>query len=276
MKPPTARVIEHNLSTAMEWQAYSSHRETVTRLLLEAAGDPVGMSLCLVGAGNCNDVDLVRLRERFGEIHLVDLDESAMRRAVARQLGVNRAARSNIVIHGAVDVAGVLEALARPVDPVELAAIATGASPHVGGAPFDVVASLCVVTQIIDSVVTALGTDDPAINGAVTAVRNRHLAILGELARPEGRVVFVTDFVSADTAPDILEPGAAGLDLMKRHIADRNFITGTNPVAIEQVCRGEPAVPLDVESFVTPWIWDLGRRSYLAYALVMRPSPRTD
>ncbi len=40
--------------------------------------------LCLLGAGNANDVDLNALAARFGEIHLVDIDPDAVARAVAR------------------------------------------------------------------------------------------------------------------------------------------------------------------------------------------------
>ncbi|MFT5326875.1 MAG: hypothetical protein ACI8P0_004758, partial [Planctomycetaceae bacterium] len=61
------------------WHRYARHRERVTELLLGTVSDTSlecdstrTRRLCLLGAGNCNDVDLKRLAETFDEIHLVD------------------------------------------------------------------------------------------------------------------------------------------------------------------------------------------------------------
>ena len=42
-------------------------------LLLRLGGDG-SRRLCVLGAGNCNDLDLVRLARSFAQVHLVDLD----------------------------------------------------------------------------------------------------------------------------------------------------------------------------------------------------------
>lgn len=225
-------------------------------------------TLCILGAGNCNDVDLARLATLFEDVHLVDLDESAMRRGVSRQLdGSVPPVRQSVHVHPPCDLSGILPMLGN-ADPDEVAQAAASADFAVDGQPFDVVASLCVMTQLIDAVVTAYGRDHRWLDTAVLAVRNRHLGLIGELTRTGGSGVLVTDFVSSDTAPDILLPGIDGVSVMRSLLMDRNFTTGTNPAAIEEVCRTEAAVRLEVQRFETPWVWNLGNRAYLTYALV--------
>src|SRR5690349_17998645 len=71
-----------NRETSPSWQAFAAHRQQLTRLL---AGRATGLRLCVLGAGNANDLDIEQLRSRFSEITLVDLDAEALARATARQ-----------------------------------------------------------------------------------------------------------------------------------------------------------------------------------------------
>jgi hypothetical protein len=68
-----------NRDTADSWHRYSEHRARVTALA------PGGDSCAVLGAGNCNDLDLDALTGRYREIHLIDLDAEALERARARQ-----------------------------------------------------------------------------------------------------------------------------------------------------------------------------------------------
>src|SRR6187399_585339 len=56
-------------------ELYAPHRERVMALIPE---QPAGGTLCVLGAGRCDDLDLPRLARRFTRIHLVDLDGKAM------------------------------------------------------------------------------------------------------------------------------------------------------------------------------------------------------
>src|SRR4051812_14797742 len=87
------------------WQDFASHRTRQTELALQAGGG----RLAVLGAGNCNDLDLPALAERFREIHLVDLDREALERALGRQPPEVQQA---LVLHAPVDVTGALEKLA--------------------------------------------------------------------------------------------------------------------------------------------------------------------
>jgi hypothetical protein len=57
-----------NKSSAAAWEPFTSHREKVTALL---TGSAAGGRLCVLGAGNCNDLDLARLLLAYAEITLV-------------------------------------------------------------------------------------------------------------------------------------------------------------------------------------------------------------
>src|SRR5262245_33792508 len=90
------------------WELYGGHRERVTQAVLDLGRG--GGRLCLLGAGNCNDVDLDRLAAAYREIHLVDIDAAAVARAVGRQAP---AVRARLFAHAPVDLTGILSSLDR-------------------------------------------------------------------------------------------------------------------------------------------------------------------
>ena len=119
MAPPKssasfARVAEMhgqgNRRSKDDWELYRRHRERLTRTIdgvgqAVGPGAPPGGRLCLLGAGNCNDVQLDALAQRFGTIHLVDIDGAALDRARARQ---QPEVRARLVLHPGVDLTGLL------------------------------------------------------------------------------------------------------------------------------------------------------------------------
>src|SRR4051794_3659601 len=96
-----AQAEKHRLSPDV-WHLYAPQRERVMALVPRR---PAGGSLCVFGAGKCDDLDLPELTERFARVHLVDLDGEAMERARDRQPARVREA---IVLHGGVDLSGLL------------------------------------------------------------------------------------------------------------------------------------------------------------------------
>jgi hypothetical protein len=83
----------NNAETRTNYKIYTNHREHSTSLILSQGQNG---RLLIVGAGNCNDVDLVRLSRQFSEIHLLDIDEDALSHGIKQQLGSKK---SNITIH---------------------------------------------------------------------------------------------------------------------------------------------------------------------------------
>ncbi|MGH2722202.1 MAG: hypothetical protein ACRDJO_11480 [Actinomycetota bacterium] len=232
-----------NLATAGAWSVFASHRAHLWSVVVGAARAlPDPQRLCLLGAGNVNDVDLRKALTVFEEVHLVDLDAEAMRGALVRQ-GLEGDGR--IVLRAGIDFR----------------------TARFDGESFAVVVSCCVLSQIIDGVVRELGPEDPRTMGVVLAERDGHLANLVALTAPGGAAVLVTDFVSSDTAPglsnrsDLREEHVAGL------VAAGNFFTGCNPYVLQRALQALPTVA--AVAAASPWVWRIGLdRSYAVAALV--------
>jgi len=267
-----------------DWERYAAHRRHVTERLLDIAVGAAGTTptarvqqLCLLGAGNANDVDLPRLLERFERLLLVDLDADALQSGVARQ----RLEAEPRVATRALDVTGNADLLtqlspALPLDDLRLRACreqtAAGPPGELGG-PFDVVASLCLMTQLIDSVLLTLGERHPAAIDLLMGIRNQHLRQLIELTRPGGTALLVTDVVSSASHPPLAHATEAELPgLVARLINERNFFTGANPFALRAFFQTDSRIAPWVEhvELTNPWLWDFGPRVYAVCALVVR------
>src|SRR5271155_2717787 len=86
------------------WEAFGHHRHVITQLLVSAI--PWSGRLCVLGAGNSNDLDLGVLRAAYHEVHLVDLDPYALAHGVKHQDCEGAPA---VFRHGGMDVTGVLD-----------------------------------------------------------------------------------------------------------------------------------------------------------------------
>jgi hypothetical protein len=246
------------------------------RVVEEACGES-GKTLCVLGPGNGNDIELTRLAQEFEKIMLVDLDEAALARAVAR-LDEDRAGRVERISQ--VDLSGILPVLEswvrhrNPPDAEITAVVRTAMAarrPEVG--TFDVVASTCMLTQLIDSVYMALQTEHPRCVELVMAVRNRHLEIILELLNPGGVGVLVTDFVATETAPELAQLDELLLpQVAAKWIEERNFFTGANPFAIRDYYnRSRGPGPCATNAQVKgPWRWDIGAKQLAVCAVTFR------
>lgn len=269
-----------NRSTRGHWDWFASHRRQLETLLLPPGVARGGGRLCVLGAGNCNDLHLPTLADTFGEVHLVDIDAAAIEGAVRRQ-GVE--CSPAVRLHGGVDLTGVADVLsswraARP----DLAAIdaclqwlsAPPPADFLGGAAFDVVLSPCVLSQLIRSVAGAVGDGHPRFPQLLVALRRRHLWTLAGLLAPGGTAILACDLVSTETLPELRRADELALQgLMDKSLNDRNFFTGLSPSAVEGALRDDPHLAGKVERVTRtrPWLWHLGpRRAYLVYALHFR------
>ncbi len=164
-----------NLQADDTWGLYASHRERVTRLLLDARA-PSAERLCLLGAGNLNDIDLSALLSAFREIVLIDVDVAALQRGLVKQ-GVGGDERIRLL--APIDVTGVFAELSAIGDGqragaelIERCLRTLGQTPSLGiGSLCGVVASVGLVTQLIDAVVRSVGESHPQFWEIVSAVR---------------------------------------------------------------------------------------------------------
>jgi hypothetical protein len=270
--------IRRNALSADCWQLYAGHRRSVTELLTGAPVVSSTPTLCVLGAGNCNDLDLRQLVTRFSNLHLVDLDGDSLDRGVARQ---NLDSASVIHVHGGVDLTGLIsqmdrwkslgsapeqqvrQCLQQPVSPIpaSLAGL-TGT--------MDVVASVCVLSQLVDSVVSVLGQTHPCFLDMVFFLRREHLRLMLDLLRNGGQGVLITDFVSSDTCPELAHVPPDRLpSLCIELIRQENFFTGLNPFAILNLLREDPVFQDQISDLELspPWCWRYVTRTYAVAAV---------
>lgn len=283
------------------WELYRTHRERLTRTI-DAVGERVGVqpgsasSLVLLGAGNCNDVELPALAARFHEIHLVDIDATAIERA--RQLQPPAIAE-RIVTHGGVELTGLLHRLdrwkSRPPDAAALEqAVAEGAAAIAARLPMgraDVAVSCCLMSQLGWSLDAAVSDDRarPGERGGAaagdgdheTGVELRvatiavHLRTLAGLCRGGGAALLASDIVSSDLYPlDELPEDIDLKALAAELIAQQQVVyAGANPLLVSRTLRRDAVArdafaPLEV---LDPWLWT-GQfdRIYLVYPQLLR------
>jgi hypothetical protein len=266
-----AAVRESNRQLQDGWERYTPHRERVTAVLSEYAGP--GASLCILGAGNLNDVRLDHLLSSFAKIHLVDLDVDSVTSALMRQ---RLNSRSGLCVHGPIDLSGILDRLptrasGAPAVTHDLVGMLVGNRCAVAGQPFDVTASTGVLTQLIQSVADAALAPDDLVRVSL-ALRDKHLADLVHLTRPGGALVLVSDVVSTYTAPELSEAAAHDLErLLSVCIAAKNFFTGTNPYRILDLLQTSFRDSVTDIRLVDPWLWAVAPdRQHLTYAIVAR------
>lgn len=264
---------DHNVQTAGGWEHFSEHRQRVARLLLQPATQWGAGRLCVLGAGNCNDLDLAALTSAYDEVHLIDVDELALRQGLASQ---RLPQLDRIHPHG-FELTGILDQLAgwspqSPPSPDEVDQTIKAAldAPAPLSIKFSHVASVCLLSQLIHSVVHSVGETHPRFVELMSAVRLRHLRLLGEISAPGGRVTLVTDVVSSDTCPGIASASQEQLPaIVRQAIEQRNFFHGTNPAVLAQtLCSDDTLISLARDlQFFPPWRWNLGPRTYAVYGI---------
>lgn len=272
--------IDSNQGSADAWTVFAEHRRRVAEIILDSA--PASQSrLCVLGAGNCNDLDLKKLTERFAEVHLIDLDGVALEAGVGRQ-GV--ADRTTLICHGGIDLTGMLDAISnwspesRIDDPILQRCIEEPAKTVEAVVPgqFEVVASTCVLSQLIGAVVHSAGERHSRFLELVQAVRLGHLRLLAKLVAPGGVVAFISDFVSSDSFPTLTTIDDESLSgAIAQLIRDRNFFHGMNPNILVSLFRDDAVLR---EAFselkvLPPWRWNLGRRQYAVFGIKLWAKP---
>ncbi len=271
-----------NRNSENRWDSFASHRAEVMRLLTTTGPGPGGR-VVILGAGNCNDLDLPALLQRFAEVHLVDVDEGALGKAPQRQ-GIDPAAQPNLFLHAPLDVTGALPRLAewgkRPADDpafagTALESLATACVDEVKAAlpgSFDVVVSACILSQLMHTLRLALGERHGALADVAHTMAVAHLRALLGLTAPGGTALLITDTAASTTYPLVElwndQPPEALLDQLER--AD-NLLSGTGPSYLRRLLLRDPVTrPLLAGSprVVTPWLWNLGDDvTLMAYAL---------
>ena len=263
----TDRQILQNETTSNHWALFHSHREEVSRLITLTRPCP-SARLCVLGAGNCNDLDLAHLERSFSEIHLVDLDSEALLTGTARQSMV-RPSRLNL--HGGIDVTGVFETMStlRPgqvsqegVNRYLRKALDFEGLSFLGS--FDTVISTCLLTQLFDSVAFLSGSHHLP-SDLSRALRLRHLQLLAELLSPGGVGILVTDVASSDIVPSMADVSLKALPVLMDQLSRRgSMFSGTHPWEVRSLLEEHPLLKSLVHQVqvADPWLWQLTPRRF--------------
>jgi hypothetical protein len=262
-----------NRSALPHFDTFSGHREHLTALALR--GVTPGARLCVLGAGNCHDLDLAKLTEAYGEVHLVDVDEAALAAAWARQKG---RVRRKIFRHAPLDLSGLVDHLDRwadgRVDPAEIMdhpiRVCDAIMARLPG-PFDVVLSACLLTQVQWAVLNVLSDTHPLFEAVREISSLTHLRLLAALTAPGGRALLATDIVSnVDRALENRVEGRDLRDVLAEIVAGGEAIYVADPRHLAWLTTVDPMLarsttmspPLDA------WLWQNGpRRVFLVYAV---------
>lgn len=262
-----------NQASRPNWELGAGHRETLTRHLTGLAGNKKGR-LCVLGAGNCNDIDLKRLLQDYSEIHLVDLDQHALEYGVQSQavtdgapvflhvcdltsVGPDLAALKATNGQAEADVTEIIQKLSSPV------------ALKIPG-PFDVVSSTCVLSQLIHQAVNAIGETHPQFESLMVAIRSQHFRTIIDFICDGGAGLVVSDFVSSESAPDMKDvPDIQFPEYLSQLLASRNFFHGVHPGILFSLLVGNSPLGSQVYNaeMLSPWRWDLGVRQYAVAAI---------
>jgi hypothetical protein len=278
---PSARQAELNRSVAGHWEMFADHRSRVTDLIV-ALTPPAGAVVCILGAGNCNDLDLARLLGVAADVHLIDVDPAAMRDGVERQ---HVAMSTSLHLHEA-DITGVLSTLGRwSTDPpstnaeIDECLLKLARTPSIGVEPGSahVAVSAAVLSQVTGTAVRLVDREHPRSLEVALSIRDAHLRLLTSLLRPSGWGVLITDAASSEIVDDLGAAADDSLPALLDEVVDAGQVhTGTDPLGLEWSLREEPRIARGPDSIVRhpPWLWRLGPdKVELTYALTFRAAP---
>ncbi len=262
-----------NESAVPYFDTFAQHRARLTAAISALHRPDFSGRLCVLGAGNAYDLDLSLLAALFREIHLVDIDDSALARAYARQ---DAATQARLFLHAPVDLSGLFDRIEAwrsfRVTPDELAAYPEDASNRIVESlpgPFDVVVSACILTQMQLSVLSGLSASHRLFEAARELLNVMHLRTLAKLLVPQGRALLASDLSSNLLFP--LSPDATDLKTVLIDVLGAGkFFYAAHPDLLAWASREDPVLrrlarvspPVDV------WLWKNGtERTYLVYAL---------
>jgi len=257
---------QRNRETRELWHEMGPHRQRVTREILKLCHP--GARVCVLGAGNCNDLDLPALTANCKQLVLVDLDQEALELARERQ----GARAANLELVGNVDVTGTFEIMANGAN--SSAAMIEAAThfggPELPGEPFDVMVSACLLSQFLLAARASLPPESAELRRLALALRDRHLALLLRHTVAGGRALVITDIVSSSTAPMLRTCQSFELARLRDQLlAAQNHFFGLNPQSLERYVRKQLAQECGEIKQRPPWLWSFGERCFLVVALVL-------
>ena len=285
---------QSNDNTASLWETFQPHRTRVTNLLqqlhrrvflpddVSPPWAPHG-TLCLLGAGNSNDVDLRKLLRLFATIELVDIDRSALSRSIAR---LHPAEQERMVIHGGVNLLGLSGGAAFVVEgrngvcststisEFERGDVAASLR-SLFGRRCDVVGATALFAMLVQQVQRHLNIPDSmpleqrarehGWDEVLKALSRSYLRGLAAAVRPGGAVAHVSTLVYKSG----VLPNATYTEeqMWEEHVSRGDFFPETNPYAWLDAAADGMLHSAELWGGEMPyWVW----RSSVVYATTWR------
>lgn len=269
-----------NASALPHFQAFQGHRQRTTQLILESASESA-RSLCVLGAGNAYDLELERLLARFQRVHLVDIDAEALARARAR---VPELLRAGLVTHAPLELSGLFHEAERylrlEVTPAQLGTAPAAGARRIAGAlpaPFDVVASTCLLSQLQLSLLRLLGDSHRPFVVLRELLSLTHLRTLAALTAGDGQALLLNDLCEAAVFPAGRPRGPEDLGpLMAQLVAAGHVVHSSHPGLLALTLRDDPVLSraFGPARLSEPWLWNNGpKRRYLVYGMGLPRRP---
>jgi len=248
------------------WLAYAGHRDIVTRLISSRAAE----SLCVLGAGQCYDLDLVKLKDHFDRITLVDVAPDEMRRGLAHQGLLDSQTITTLEKDITESVPLFDELAAAPTDGLIDRILECLRNNIDLRGPYDCVVSTCILSQLILKIDQVIGHQHPRFVEMIQAVRMAHVKTMLCSLKPGGAGLLITDFVSSVSLPELLT--TRELKSTVTHALDLgNHFHGMHPTKIAAVFDQQEIRDQLVDFKASDlWRWAMVDRVYACIAFAFR------
>lgn len=275
-----------NADTRDKYEVYKHHRDKSTNLILSLQK---GGKILIIGAGNCNDVDLVTFTQNFSEVHLLDIDEEALNFGIKHQLGSQT---HNVSLH-ITDVTQIADSynklLKNPFHSTanrNINALRNLSFPSVPSLKeaFNIVVSQCIISQIVEPAVR-LWTKEKDLKKAKlfkTLAGELVVAHLKEMAAylSKGSTgVVITDVVSSEAVGNFSEHTIQDI-LYNCYYNSTSLIYGknlfgTNIVNIFHSYKKDLSTIIQLEvanpQNAPAWIWEMSKtKQYIVQGFIFQ------
>lgn len=262
-----------NKASLKYYAHFEEHRRQQTDLILSSAGN--GARICILGAGNCFDMDLQSLSDHAQEIHLVDIDRDAITAAKKRLLG---ARADKVFLHCPVDVSGAHGRLEDWRDFkvaeqsfLEFPNLAVSQVVNRLPGPFDCVVSSCLISQILLTCTNVMGEQHALLQAGLVTLLVAHLRVMIALTKSAGNALWISDVSSNEIAPIGRTNHSDNPIELLHHLASSNRIFNyLDPALIRELAEQDPNVAemASVRDSLKAWLWHNGpHNTFLVYAM---------
>lgn len=259
-----------NIVSSAICQAKTNLRES------SAAPESKLASVCVVGAGRCNDLELKQLIDCFDQISLVDSNLPGIKKGLSIQ---GFETHSHLKLLEIVDPSGIdgsLNQIAKnsnrdQFDVAELIELVSTVSWPGLSKEFDVMVSNCVVSRSVINVIKRIGENHDQLVPLIKAIRKHHLELMLRHLRSGGVGLLIFDFVSSDQIPSLPDLSGEPLErALSAAIDGENFVYGLNPQKFLSLIEYELKDQMDFYGISRPWVRKDPSRAHAVSAILFR------